>query len=214
VALKIDDAELLARSQASALADVYTAEVGEIQSYNPATRTADVRIISQRMIQNEEGDPVLEELPILPNVQVAFPMGGSGIRIMWKLHKGDTGLVTFTRSSVGAWRENGAVPCDPGDTRTHHPAHAVFHAGAGLLPDATPTPGSDVDGIVLEAPEIRAGANATDFVAKAPTTLDNDNAIKDWLTHHTHPVSGVTAGVSALAPPTINDPAATKLKAE
>jgi hypothetical protein len=214
VALTVDTPELLSRAIGSSLSDVYTTELGEIQKYDPATRTADVRVIVQRAVPTEEGGVVYEELPILPGIPVAFPRGG-GTRMSWPLQKGDVALCSVLKSSISSWRETGQVPCKPVDTRGHHPAHAVYHAGASLVPDATSEPNTSVNGIILEATEIRLGANAAQYIALADDVKARLDALQ--VAHDTH--KHATAGTG---PPSIPDTivgalapvAATKAKAE
>lgn len=208
--------ELLRRAIGSALSDVYTSEVGVIDSYDRATRTANVRVLVERAVPTEDAaEPfIYEELPILPGIPVSFPRGG-GTRMLWPLAKGDTGLVLVLRSSIAAWRETGAVPCRPKDARTHHPAHAIFLAGATLVPDLTEEQGTDdPDNAIVLEPLVKVGANATDFVALATATNANFAALFDWLSIHTHPETGTNTSAPSVGPPDPEDVSATKLKSE
>lgn len=211
-----DMAEIISRAIASQISDVYTSEIGVIQSYNSATRTAEVRILVDRAVPTD--DPLLpyiyEEMPILPDVPVTFPRG-AGSRITWKLAPGDTGLVMILRSSIAAWRQSGEVPSRPKDVRTHHPAHAVFLAGATLVPDATSEPGTDEDAVIIESPMTKVGFDATDFVALATLVNQNFSDLQTWLGTHTHAAALIThTGVPETSPPSPGDVSATKLKAK
>ena len=166
--LDVSLTELIQRAQESRLTDVWTAIPGAVESYDPTTRTADVRPLVKRPIFSESADGFMhEELPILPSIPVLFPMAGPSM-ITFPIPVGATGLVVIMTLSAHQWR-GGATgsptdPAEPGDHRLHHPGNAVFIPG--IVPDGTSTPATAENALVVEAPEVRLGDHtATDLVA-------------------------------------------------
>lgn len=175
------------------MADVWTAIPAVVQSYDPTTRTADLRLLTLRPVRNVDTDETEhEELPILPSVPVAFP-GAKGFRIEFPIDPGTTGLVVFLTLSAAKWRTgaaDGTTPAEPGDQRLHHPGNGVFFPG--LLPDTATTPATSVAALTITAAEIRLGdETASDFAALASLVMDRLNTIQN--AHDTHKHGGAAA---------------------
>jgi len=98
----------------SALIDVHTAMVCKVQTWDPDTQTADLVPQVQRPLEElATGNIVHEDLPILPNVPIAFPRSASFF-VSFPLSAGDFVLVIFNEYSIDQWREKGRVTA-PGD---------------------------------------------------------------------------------------------------
>lgn len=206
--------ELVQRGQESRLEDVWTAAPAVVQSYDPATRTADLRPLTLRPVRNLDTDETEhEEIPILPSVPVAFP-GAAGFRIEFPINPGTTGLVVFLTRSAAKWRTgaaDGATPAEPGDLRLHHPGNGVFYPG--LLPDTAATPATAAPALTITAAEIRLGdETAADAAARASTTNARLDALEAFANNHTHASNGtppsplLTPGGGDVASPSIKIP--------
>lgn len=210
--------EVIQRAQESRVADIWTAIPAVVQSYDPTTRTADLRPLTLRPVRNVDTEEIEhEELPILPSVPVAFP-GAKGFRIEFPIDPGTTGIVVFLTLSAAKWRTgaaDGTTPAEPGDQRLHHPGNGVFLPG--LLPDTATTPATSVAALTITAAEIRLGdETAPDTAARASTTNARLDALESFMSSHVHHVAaapgdsdaaaGFSAGGGDVASPTIKIP--------
>jgi hypothetical protein len=115
--------------------DLRTAFPGKVQSYDASKRTADIRPMVKQSLEDEDGNFVSEELPMLPSVPVLFPRMGAW-SMTFPVAAGDWVLVIACESSIGHVRATGEI-AEPGDLRRHHLSHAV--ALPGFFP-STPAP--------------------------------------------------------------------------
>ena len=143
--MTVSHAEILRANNAALRAGLHTSMPGVIQSYDPATKTADVRpVIRTPMYEPETGlEMEAEELPVIPNVPVSFPRGG-GWHLSFPLAAGDHVTLVFSESATGQWRSTGEVS-DPGDVRRHSLGYPTAFLGAHpdaevLLDDAPVNP--------------------------------------------------------------------------
>ena len=98
----------------SSLLDVHTAMVCTVKTYSAATQRVDVVPQIKRPIENyDTGEIEHEELPVLPNIPVAFPRAGN-MFISFPLEPGHVVLVIFCEYSLDQWLEKGR-PTAPGD---------------------------------------------------------------------------------------------------
>lgn len=98
----------------SALIDVHTALPCSVKSYDAATQRVDVVPQIKRPLESyDTGDITHEELPVLPNIPVAFPRAGN-MAITFPLEAGHFVLVVFSEYSIDQWLEKGR-PTAPGD---------------------------------------------------------------------------------------------------
>lgn len=121
------DAEVIRGAIRAQLAELFTATVGAVQSYDPDTQTADVLPVMKRAFNIGDGVVDFEDLPVIPNVPVAFPQAG-GHFIHFPIVKGDHVLLVFTHDDIANWRETGA-PAEPDDLRRHSLGSCVAYAG-------------------------------------------------------------------------------------
>lgn len=189
MSLSTNDAELIARAIESRLGDVYTAEIGRVEKYYPATQTADVAPTVRRAVPTgPESDPKLEDLPVVPNVPVLFPRGGA-FTVSWPINKGDHVVLLVMSRAFGQWRKTGKTS-DPGDLRQHHLGNAValpmLAPNAGVMPEAQ----AGANAFTIAGPLIVLGAaDATDFAALASKCDSNFTMIKSAISGAT-PTSG------------------------
>lgn len=188
-------AEVLARALESRLADVWTGLPGEVTSYDPATRTAEIRPLVSRMSRDADGEPVPEDLPILPSVPVLFLRAG-GCLISMRPQAGDTGLLLFCSLDPSGWRANGnaTAPLDHG--KLHGLGSAVFLPG--WVPDNAVSEAEAETALCLIGPEVRLVAHdATEYLARADRVdaqLDAIETAISSLAGHTHEVTGLVTG--------------------
>lgn len=166
--------------------DLQTALPGRVESYDPATQTANVKPMIKRVSREGvdaggvDGTRVVDELPVIPAVPVVWPRGG-GYFMTFPLATGDSGLIVFSARDIGAWRDSGQVS-DPGDEGLHTLSGAVFIPGletvAKKLTNADAGTGHAVIGkeggtqIHIDASAVQLGAAGGAFVALAPALLD------------------------------------------
>lgn len=203
--------------------DLSTAFPGQVQSYDASSQTADVRPMTQRWIDTEDGGITPDPLPMLPGIPVLFPRSGPWFLTL-PVSPGDWVLVICCEASIGHLRSTGQL-MDPGDLRRHHPAHAVCipgffpssqalsdASGSALLLGKSSGPQLGVDGSA-----VHVGAYpSADFVALAAKVDAAISSIRTIFASHTH--TGVTTGIGTSGIPVlpIPDPgsvAATKAKA-
>ena len=183
------------------LAEVMTATVGKVRTYDPVLQVAEIQPVILRPVDVGDGEVEHEELPILLNVPVVFPRGGvvPGLCAGYVLHiplmPGDHVLLVFTHDSIAMWREKGSVT-EPGQLARHSLANAVAFAGIApqmkpLSPDPTHLAarlggmyfGEDGTDRVIEFDTlgIKLGHMAIEPVALAPAVVIAFQAIAAWV---------------------------------
>lgn len=105
---------------------------GRVQSYDPATQTADIVPLVRKQVVQPDGEYTMEALPVLPSVPVCHWRAG-GAMLSLPIEEGTYGLVIVCAPAIGHWRVGDGDVTDPGDLRRHHMAHAVF-LPCGLVP--------------------------------------------------------------------------------
>jgi hypothetical protein len=175
--LRIDLGEVIRRALESRAQDIWTAFPAKIVAYDSETQTADVEPQVRRIVPDEDSaDVETEDLPIVVNVPIQFPRGGEdSIAITWPLQAGDYVWVHVCTNAIGNWRRTGELS-DPGDVRTH--GLGSCFAVPGAAPNSRVLPQATINALILEAPEIRAGKDASDYAALASKCNSNFDAIK------------------------------------
>lgn len=98
---------------------------GKIESYDPIMQKANVKPLLKRKVIGRDATEFVEELPVVPEVPVAFPRGG-GFFLSFPLEKGDLVLLIVVDRSIDAYTySTGAVDTDPEDVRAHDLSDAV-----------------------------------------------------------------------------------------
>jgi hypothetical protein len=197
--------EIIRRASDARAAEVFTTFPGRVETYDPATQTADVAPVVRRHLPTEEGDIMYEDLPILPNVPVCFPRGG-GCYVQFPLVKGDHVLIHVSMLGTAEWRKDGETS-DPGDLRLHHPANCF--AVPCVAPNSGALPLSLPGTLTMEATSIKAGEAAQDAAG-------NGEATKAWIDALKTAVTTLGGTVGPVPPPyaTTATILAAKLKVE
>lgn len=226
-------AELIRKAMDARLAEVRVAIPVRIERYDLATQTVDVQPLVKDHQVLDDGH-LVESLPQLKSVPVAFPRGG-GFFISLPLAKGDTGRVVVCDRSIDQWRKLGGE-VDPLDIRMHAFSGAVFEPDLAdskhALKDAHAQNmvfGKDDGGAqihLLPSGEVHVGKlNAAQFAAQAQKVLDQLTAIVNSINTffssgynvHLHPTATGPSGAPIVPASPLAAPqpvAATKVKVE
>jgi len=153
---------------------IRTATPGRVRAYRRDEQTADVELPVR---------PDGEEQPVLSSVPVVCLGGGDGY-LTFPHGAGDTGLVVFCDTEIGAWRASGDVgaPADEGRLNS---------AGPVYLPGLRPT--ADAVAVVAGA-TILAGSDVRLGAASATKAVVHEDAITAILTW----ADAVSAAITAL----------------
>lgn len=109
------------------LSELHTAMPGRVEAYDLAAQTVDVTPLLKRVVLDLDGNELVEELPIIYAVPVAFPRAGKAF-VSFPLAKDDIVLLVFCERSIDQWQEKGGVQ-DPGDLGMHGLGYAVAYPG-------------------------------------------------------------------------------------
>ena len=77
-------------------------KIGEIQSFDPATQTASVKILSKKVNEYNLNERELVDYTVLEQVPVVFPKGGSSY-ISYPVSAGDNCLLLFCDFELDGW---------------------------------------------------------------------------------------------------------------
>lgn len=209
------EAELIQRALEARLGDVYTAGPGIVQSYDPATQTADVLPGIQRAVGTTDGGVAFEDLPIVPNVKVCFPSGGP-FKISWPINKGDSVILVHTQYATGQWRQgDNSQTVAPGDLRLHSLGSAFALPMLALDSAAVPNAQASQNAFIMTGPLFIFGdSDTTDFAAIARLVDANFKTIHDAISAAT-PVAndgGAALKASILSALSFQPTACTKVK--
>lgn len=200
-------AEIIDAAMESRLLDVHTCLPGKINSYNPATQTADIELQVKRMLEGQDDKFTTEDLPVLPNVPIIFPRGG-GYYAAFPMKAGDPVVIIFSEASLDQYRSKASLTT-PGDARRHTLMGGVAYpcdiTNTGIL---APTDISSSYLVVgkeggekavfrtnrIEVTDDVAGG-ADDWVAMAAKVLTELGKIKTAYDNHTH-----AGGVPVVGP--------------
>lgn len=156
--------------------DLHVAMPAQVVTYYPDSQTLDALPVFTKTFFDTEGNKIMEALPLIQNIPVCFPRGGTAM-ITWPLVPGDFVLLICADRNMGQWQETGESG-DQGDTRAHE------LSGAFAIPGGYPTPRAsnqaNTTSLVISSPSIRLG----DIDAGQAVVLGN--ALQSWLASHTH----------------------------
>jgi hypothetical protein len=110
---------------------INTALPARVLSYDSTAQTVDVEPCLRRPVRDESGDWVVETVPRLQSVPVAFPRAGEFV-LHLPQSEGDYVFLVFPQWSLDEWHRSGEQQPDPGDLGTHSMRSAV--AVAGVFP--------------------------------------------------------------------------------
>lgn len=193
--------EVFVEVMESRLRHLHVAMPGKVESYDAEKQVVSVKPQLKTAYPDGEGDYTHKEIPVIPNVPVAFPRAG-GFFLSFPIQKGDYVLLVFSERSIQAWRDKGTA-VDPGDLALHPLDGAVAIPGvypaASALADADATnlilgkdgtPGAQVK---LTSTQVHLGGGAQ-FVALANKVNAEFAKVATTIGSLTSPSGAVTAG--------------------
>jgi hypothetical protein len=101
--------------------------VGEIQSFDGVKKTAEVQILTKRVLPNGK----VQSYPLLVDCPV-FTLQGGGGAIEMPITKGDQCIILFSDRNLDAWYKNGSEAA-PFDSRTHDLSDGIVLVGLTAL---------------------------------------------------------------------------------
>lgn len=161
-----------------------------VQAYNAAAMTVDVVLVT-----GTYQDGTAADLPVLPDVPVAFPQFGGG-QLTFPLGAGDPVTLVFSSRAIDAWTVDG-IQGDPQSPRFGHLADAIAIPG-GVLPQgqrASTASASDVQLVEKDGGLIKVAAGATLAAARVTDTVGAAALMGAWI-------DAITTKVNALVPVT------------
>ena len=215
-------AEVLRAAMDNRLADVHVALPGQVEKYDLATQSADIKPLIKRRVETD-GDDLIESLPVIPKVPIVFPRAG-GFFISMPIKKGDLVTLIFCERSIDKYTAGKGKDTDPVDLRMHELIDAV--AFPGFYPFSESLEDAHADNLVIgedggkhihvKSGEIALGVEApADWVALASLVKTELQAIINTFNAHIHTTTatiGPSAVVGIIAPPTIAAAAAADVK--
>jgi phage tail protein X len=114
--------EVLRAALDNRISDVHVALPGRVVKYDAAKQVADIQPMVRRAVERLDGEVELEDLPICPNVPIAWPHGG-GYYLHFPLAEGDDVELVFNEAATAQYRESGELS-PPGDLRRHSLGYA------------------------------------------------------------------------------------------
>jgi hypothetical protein len=196
-------AEILRKAFAGQVQDVHVALPGQIVRYDATKNLADVQVMVQHPVWDEDNRRTYEDLGTLLGVPVIFPRGG-GYVMTWPLSAGDTGQLVFHSTPIGEWRTTNQSS-KPVDASRHSIGWPTFTPG--LFADNNQFSSGDVsqrqagvvigkDGsseqILIQPGLIQAGASGAASVANGQAVIDIISAIAACTP------SGTETGLAAI----------------
>lgn len=169
----VNPSDVLEAHLNGALLDLHTALPGVVKSYDATKQVADIQPTIKRVDRDENGAKVAIDPPVISSVPIMWPRAG-GYFITFPLAPGDSVLLVFCESELGAWLDSGQV-AHPGDEGRHTLAGAVAIPGlfpvAGALSAGDAGTGHFVAGkaggpqIHIDGSTVQLGAAGGQFVA-------------------------------------------------
>lgn len=123
--------DVLAALKTQILINFNCVKIGQIVTFYPALRTADVQILFKRVMKNGS----VASFPKLLNCPV-FTLQGGGASMQFPIAAGDTCIVLFSDRNIDNWYLNGNEQ-PPIDGRLHDPSDGLVIVGLNWKTDAT-----------------------------------------------------------------------------
>jgi hypothetical protein len=124
-----DLSELLQAAMSQAVDGIFVAMPGKVESYDSEKQTANIQPLVSRPVLLDDGSKTIDELPVIPNVPIAFSRGG-GYFLTFPLAKGDNVLLVCCDRSIDKYKSSdGKTQIDPVDIRTNDISDAVAIPG-------------------------------------------------------------------------------------
>lgn len=202
--------------------NIHTALPAIVKSYDPKTGRCDVQPAIKRALLAEDGSPVYESLPIIPNVRVCWP-GAGGFELRFPLKgptrvgdvtiPGDTVWLMFAEADIQAWESTGQES-PPGWLERHGMSSLVAYPFSRTQPGSSDPAVASLPQIVAPDPLHVGNPIAAKLLAVAEKVDAAIDGIESFLTTHVHPAPGGATSPSGTPYTPASPTACTKLKAE
>lgn len=167
--------EVLRAAVEYSLVDLHTALPGKVEAYDPETQKADIKPLIKRLVSTEEGEELVEELPVLPQVPVVFPRT-TGAFITFPVAAGDHVLLIFNERSIDKFIAGDGEDTDPDEFRMHDMSDAV--ALLGFYPDSKAIGADDNDTERLTIGTVEGGMRVHVANDHVEVTFDGGSTMK------------------------------------
>lgn len=172
------------------LHEVHIALPGKVVAYDATKNLADVQVMIQQSVWDDDNNRTYEDVGTLPGVPVIWPRAG-GFKMTLPMQVGDTGLLVFNSDAIGEWRTSNqsSQPADSSRLSIGWPCFIP-----GFCADITQVSGSDPassmaifgkDGgeqIRTDGAQIQIGAGASNPAAKGDVNDLNFAALELLMT--------------------------------
>jgi len=168
-----------------------------IETYDPIKQKANVQPLIQESFLDDEGNNVVESLPVISDVPVVFPRGG-GFYLTFPLAAGDHVLLICCDRSLDKFATGDGEETDPVDLRMHELTDCVAIPGFYPFAKAIADP-VDVD-VVLGKEGGGMAAHFKDgeielLIGGAPShPIALADKLQTWILAHTHPTGTGPSG--------------------
>ena len=193
--------------------DVWTALPGKVTKYDPVMQKADVKPLVQDLIATEDGEEIVEPIPVITGVPVMFPRAG-GFYMTMPVKEGDFCLLVFNSRSIDKYLEGSGSDVNPADFRMHDLSDAVAFLGMPPFTKAIKADGVDTDMVLgkeggvqvnIKETTVNLGSqNPADAMALAALTKAEIDALRSAVdtmatifSAHTH----ITTATVSTGPP-------------
>jgi len=163
-----------------------------VTAYDSTRQTVDAQPLIKERHYDENGQAVVEAVPVVCAVPVVFP-GGAGFTVTFPIEVGDTVLLVFSDVSLDKWSVSaGAGPVDPESYARHSLSDAVAIPGLRNFRNARASAPTST---------LRIGADGgTPHAAALGDVLQSFlTSLRTLFNAHVH--TGVTTGPGSSGPP-------------
>lgn len=113
--------------------ELWTALPAQIESFDPAKKTATLQPLIQAQVQQQDGSYKWETGPLLVDVPVYFPRGGN-YALTFPVSAGDEALVVFASRCIDSWWQQGGVQPQM-ELRMHDLSDGFAYVGFSSVPN-------------------------------------------------------------------------------
>ena len=192
---------------------------GRVEAYNAEQQSADIQPLIQDTFLDDDGNNVVESLPIVPDVPIVFPRAGA-FYLTFPIAKGDHVLLVVNDRSIDKFATGDGNETDPVDLRSHDISDAVafpgFYPFTKAVADAdadnmqigneggatiTIKPDGDISIVQGSGGIVNLGADAaSQSVARVTDKTIADTTQANWQTQVTTAIAAIAALLNAPGP--------------
>lgn len=193
-----NSADLLKAAVAAGTAAMHTALPGVVVSYDATKQTISAQVVIQSRYKQADGTLVAYTPPVISNIPVAFPSGGSW-SITWPLAAGDPVVLVFAERSLDEWKATGNSESTPAHLRRFDLSDAIAIPGAQAPASPLEATAYDASAMVIAGDLIKMGSSAASaWIALASLVDARLAAMVAAHNAHVH-----ATGVGPTATPTV-----------